>query len=367
MATMRTFLFSNNPIKGLEIVYANSWLEFTLQYPLLLAPLTIADDEPTCLRKLQVVASFVDILIARRLWNYRSIAYSTMQYAMFLVMREIRGKSVDHLVPLLRQRLDEEEEDFDTNPTLRLHQQNRHSLKWLLARMTDHIEVRGGLASRFEEYMSEGRKNGYEVEHIWADHWEQHKDEFTHEADFDEHRNRLGGLLLLPKTFNASYNDWSYAKKLPKYLEQNLLAQSLNPDAYDRNPPLKKLKQAGLPFVGHKEFKKTDIETRQQLYVAIAKQVWNPDRLNEAAGLPPGPVPGSEAKPGIKFPRNPYDRYLWECLLEGGTADEIAAKVAQHFAHDSFKPRRQPATAKKWIPETIDDMKAVGLIPKLKL
>jgi len=198
-------------------------------------------------------------------------------------------------VPLLRERLDEVEETFDTNPTLRLHQQNRYSLKWLLARMTDHIEVRGGLASRFEEYVSEGRKNGYEVEHIGADHWEQHQDEFTHETDFDEYRNRLGGLLL-PKTFNSSYNDWSYAKKLPKYLEQNLLARSLNPDTYDRNPPLKKLKQAGLPFAGHREFKKVDIETRQNLYVAIAKQVWNPNRLNEAAGVPPGPATSSAGK-----------------------------------------------------------------------
>lgn len=270
---------SLKPLEGFEVVYANSWLDFTLQYPLLLAPLKTSDDEQTRLRKIQVVASFVDILIARRLWNNHSIAYSTMQYAMFLVMREIRGKSVEQLVALLRKRLDEEEEDFDTKPTLGLNQQNRYSLKWLLARMTDHIEVRGGLASRFEEYMSEGRKNGYEVEHIWGDHWEQHKDEFTHEADFDEHRNRLGGLLLLPKTFNSSYNDWPYAKKLPKYLEQNLLAQSLNPNAYNRNPPLKKLLQAGLPFIGHKEFKKADIEARQKLYVAIAKQVWNPNRL----------------------------------------------------------------------------------------
>ena len=233
---------SLTPLKGLEAVYANSRLEFTLQYPLLLAPLKIFDDEPTRLRKMQVVASFVDILIARRLWNYRSIAYSTMQYAMFLIMREIRGKSVENLVPLLRRRLDEGDEDFDTNSTLRLHQQNRYSLKWLLARMTDHIEVNGGLASRFDEYMSEGRKNGFEVEHIWADHWEQHQDEFAHETDFDEYRNRLGGLLLLPKTFNASYNDWSYTKKLPKYLEQNLLAQSLNPNAHDRNPPTQETK-----------------------------------------------------------------------------------------------------------------------------
>ncbi len=276
---------SLKPVKGFEIVYANDWLEFTLQYPLLLAPLKTSDDEPTRLHKIQIVASFVDILIARRLWNYRSIAYSTLQYSMFLVMREIRGKSVDQLVTILRKRLDEEEENFDTNPTLRLHQMNRYSFKWLLARMTDYLEVRGGLASHFQEYMSEGGKDGYEVEHIWADHWEQHKDEFTHEADFDEYRNRLGGLLLLPKTFNASYGDLPYAKKLPHYLKQNLLAQSLNPDAFDHNPPLQKLIQAGLPFIGHNEFKKADIETRQKLYVAIAKQVWSPDRLNAIATL----------------------------------------------------------------------------------
>ncbi len=270
---------SLKPLKGLEIVYANAWLEVTLQYPLLLAPLTTSDDEDTRLRKIRVVASFVDILIARRLWNYRSIAYSTLQYSMFLIVRDIRGKEVDQLASILRKRLDEDEEQFDTNSTLRLHQMNRYSLKWLLARMTDYVEVRGGLASRFDEYMSEGRKAGYEVEHVWADQWEQHKDEFTHEADFDEYRNRLGALLLLPKTFNASYGALPYRKKLPHYLKQNLLAQSLNPEAYDRNPPLKKLIRSGLPFRGHKEFKKEDIETRQKLYIAIAKQVWDPDRL----------------------------------------------------------------------------------------
>ncbi len=200
-------------------------------------------------------------------------------------MRDIRGKSADQLVTILLKRLNDDPENFDTNPTLRLHQQNRYSLKWLLARMTDYIELLGGLPSRFDEYVAEGRKNVYEVEHIWADHWEQHKDEFAHQSDFDEYRNRLGGLLLLPKTFNASYGDLPYAKKLPHYLKQqnNLLAQSLNPNACDRNPPLKKVIQAGLPLVGFSEFRKAEIEARQKLYVAIAKRVWNPDRLKEAA------------------------------------------------------------------------------------
>jgi len=257
---------------NLETVYANAWLEFTLQYPLLLAPLRTSDDDSTKLRKIQIVAGFLDILLARRLWNFRSIAYSTVQYTMFLVMRDIRGKSVDQLGTILRKRLSDEEENFDTNPTLALHQQNRYTLKWLLARMTDYVGVRGGLLSRFDEYMAEGKK-GYEVEHIWADHWEQHKDEFTNESDFDEYRNRLGGLLLLPKTFNASYGDLPYSKKMPHYLKQNVLAQSLNPSAYDRNPPLKKAIQSGLPFKGYSEFGKAQIEARQKLYVAIAKQV----------------------------------------------------------------------------------------------
>jgi hypothetical protein len=76
---------------------------------------------------------------------------------------------------------------------------------------------------------------------------------------------------------------------------------------------------------------------------------------------------GGEGKSTIKFPRNPYDRYLWECLLEGGTADEIAAKVAAHFAEDHEKKyRANPKNALKWIPETVEDMKAAGLKPQLK-
>ena len=74
------------------------------------------------------------------------------------------------------------------------------------------------------------------VEHIWADHPEHHTDEFAHEADFARHRNRIGDLLLLPKQFNASYNDDPYEKKLPHYYGQNLLAASLNPLSYEKNP-----------------------------------------------------------------------------------------------------------------------------------
>ena len=67
------------------------------------------DGEPTALRKLRVVATYLDILIHRRIWNWRAIDYSTMQYAMFIVMRDIRGKSAAESWRLmLRERLDAE-------------------------------------------------------------------------------------------------------------------------------------------------------------------------------------------------------------------------------------------------------------------
>ncbi len=276
-------LASQKPLEGLENIYYNALLEFTLQYPLLLAPLTPDDHEETRRKKYRVVSTFTDILLARRIWNFRSIAYSTLQYSMFLVIREIRRKSVPQLVSILGKRLEAEKEDFSTNPALRLHQQNRYSIKWLLARMTDYCEVQGGLSSHIVEYMAEGRKRAYDIEHIWADHWHQHDDEFPQKTDFDEYRNRLGGLLLLPKTFNESYGDLPYSKKLPHYQKHNLLAQSLNEQAYEHNPPLKKLIKAGLPFTGHSHFRKEVIEARQKLYTEIARRTWSTDRLQEAA------------------------------------------------------------------------------------
>lgn len=264
----------------LEEVFYNAQHGFTLQYPLLLAPLNPDDDPGIINQKIRLVASFLDILLARRLWNFRTITYNTMQYAMFVVMRDIRGKEPAELVKILRHKLDAESEVFAFNIQLRLHQQNYKAIYQFLARITDHVERQSGLKSRYSEYIATGN-NRYEIEHIWADKPKRHLDEFTSEAYFYEHRNRLGGLLLLPKSFNASYGDLPYAKKLPHYYGQNLLAKSLNPQCYDHNPGFLAYKEhSGLPFQPYEEFKKVNLDARQKLYQKIAEEIWNPERLN---------------------------------------------------------------------------------------
>jgi uncharacterized protein with ParB-like and HNH nuclease domain len=276
---LRLMEAAQKPVAGLEHVLYNAQHGFTLQYMLLLAPLRPDDSEPVVVRKIGLVAQYLDILLTWRLWNFRTIAYSTMQYAMFVVMRDIRGLAPDALAHKLHKFLSEEGETFASNDRLRMHQQNRYPLHRILARLTDYVETQSGQPSRYLDYVSEG-KTRYEVEHIWADHAERHTAEFSHPADFAEHRNRIGGLLLLPKSFNASYGDLTYADKLPHYNAQNLLARSMHSQCYDHNPGFLRFKeQSGLPFTALTEFNKADLETRSQLYRQIAERIWNPADL----------------------------------------------------------------------------------------
>lgn len=52
-------------------------------------------------RKLKLLGCFADILLAWRIWDFRATDCSTMQYAMFTVMRDIRGLDVEYLAKAL--------------------------------------------------------------------------------------------------------------------------------------------------------------------------------------------------------------------------------------------------------------------------
>lgn len=282
---LRLLEASSSLVPGLEQVLYNAHHGFTLQYMLLLAPLVPGDDPQTVDLKIRLVAMFVDILITWRLWNFRSIAYSTMQYAMFLVMRDIRGLAPKPLATKLRETLDREKETFASNHRLYVHQQNRRYLHRVLARMIGYLEEQSGLSSRYVEYVTSQGRQRYDVEHIWADKPEEHTAEFPHPNDFRDYRNRIGGLLLLPRSFNASYGALPYEQKLPHYDAQNLLARSLHPQCYDHNPGfLRFVRESGLPFQPHKAFERADLDARQDLLRQLAERIWNPQNMLAEVG-----------------------------------------------------------------------------------
>lgn len=285
---LRLMRASRELVPGLEHVYYNAQNGFTLQYMLLLSPVLPSDADEVAILKQRLVARFLDILLAWRLYNSRSIAYSTMQYAMFLVMRDIRGLTPGDLAARLIEKLGEEGETFASNSShhragvgFAMHQQNRYAIHRMLARMTDYVERESGFAGRYGEYVAPG-KNAYEVEHIWADKPDRHTEEFPDPRDFREHRNRFGDLLLLPKSFNASYGALPYEEKLQHYNAQNMLARSLHPLAYENNPGfLAFVSRSGLPFRPHEHFRRADLDERCELYRRLAERVWDPAGLME--------------------------------------------------------------------------------------
>ena len=263
-----------------EYIYYNASNYFTLQYALLLAPLTTNDDPETAKKKIRLVSGYIDIFIARRVWNFRTLGYSAIVYTMFNLMKEIRGKSVSDLAAMLHQKVDELEDTFDSNDRLRIHQQNHYYIHRMLARITNYIESQCGIESSYATYIDTNIKKPFEVEHIWADKFERHTDEFNHPTDFGDYRNRIGGLVLIPKGFNQSLNDDEYETKMQAYFGQNMLARSLNSLCYQNNPAFNQyIQRSGLQFKPHAHFNKADLDERQELYRQICKQIWSTDRF----------------------------------------------------------------------------------------
>jgi hypothetical protein len=252
----------------------------SLSYPLLLAPLNTKDDDKTLFAKMNLVARYIETFVVRRSVNFRKFASSSIRYTMYTLVKEIRNKDLSELGIILKRKLDEMEESFGGMMNLRLHGQNRYFIKFLLSRMTAFVEQKAGLSSSFEKYFHNPHAKPFEVEHIWADKFKEHRDEFEQELDFQERRNRIGGLLLLPSGTNQSFSAKPYPGKLLHYIKENLLAQSLCELAYQNNPNfLNMINTTGLPFIPHVEFKKFDIEQRQELYRAICEKMWNWDDL----------------------------------------------------------------------------------------
>jgi hypothetical protein len=137
-----------------------------------------------------------------------------------------------------------------------------------------------GLAPRYLEYVTKRGKNGYEIEHVWANHPDRHRDEFSHPSDFEDYRNRIGGLLLLPKSFNASYGDLPYREKRNHYLTQNILAQTFHEQAYERNPGLRRFNETfSKKFQALPDFTKENLDERTAIYLALAERIWDPAQL----------------------------------------------------------------------------------------
>jgi uncharacterized protein with ParB-like and HNH nuclease domain len=259
-----------------HVFYHNQWgIADSLSFPLMMAPLKSTDSAEVTRQKINEVARYLETFAVRRSINFRNFSASSIRYTMYTLVKEIRGKDLDSLRALLRGKLETMEEGWDGVREFLLHGMNRYFVKFLLSRITGFIEQQSGASTNFTTYFHSPGTKPYEVEHIWANKFDEHRDEFEQQHEFDTYRNRIGDLVLLPKGTNQSYGAMTYEEKIEHYLKENLLVKSLHPKAYENNPNfLGMARKLGVAFTPHKAFAKADIDERQALIQSICEVIW---------------------------------------------------------------------------------------------
>ncbi len=257
-------IISRNTRDYLYLIVNNDY-GVTLQPALILAAIKYEDNEQTIIEKIKIVSKYLTKVISWRVWNHWVISQSSLEASIYDLCKRIRDKGVDDIKLILKSDPIELPE-LNNSPTL--NQQNKYKLRVLISLITEIVASNSGAP----DYML--NKKDVEVEHIWSNHYEQHKDEFADENDFSNTRNNIGDLLVLPKSFNASYNDDPYSVKVVQYFEQNILAQTLNKSKYQNNPGfLRFMEESELAFKSYDIFNKQAISERAELYKNIL--LWN--------------------------------------------------------------------------------------------
>jgi hypothetical protein len=207
--------------------------------------------------------------------NYRKFSQSSIKYTMFNIVKIIRNNNEQDLIKNLIEEIDKLPENWDGVQKFYLHGMNGNFVKHLLSRISSFID---NLVGKDTTYVNYHHPNGkqFEIEHIWADKFNEHRDEFDQENEFKEWRNSIGALLLLPNGTNQSFSSDIYEDKLEHYLKENTYAKTLHHLFYTKNPNfLNSLIIKKLKFKPHQKYKKNDINERKKLVQRICEELWN--------------------------------------------------------------------------------------------
>lgn len=260
-----------------HLYYIRRWgIAGSIQDAMLLAPLNSSDDDETKIKKLDAVARFIETFTVKRAVNFMKFGSSAIQYTFFNIIKSIRNTSLEDLNNLLLGELEKMDQTFEEVTNFRLHQQNRRFVKHLLSRITAYVDQESGRNTTYQMYFEpKGKK--FEIEHLWSDHFEKHRDEFDQENDFIKTRNAIGSLILLPNGTNQSFNSDAYTDKLPHYLKENNYAQTLHKDFYEKNPNFKNGRLKDISFKEHPVFLKEDVKERNLVVKQLCENIWSSD------------------------------------------------------------------------------------------
>ncbi|MBX9703314.1 MAG: DUF262 domain-containing HNH endonuclease family protein [Silvanigrellaceae bacterium] len=266
-------------------IYYNAKRNSTAQILPILSAISEVDTPQKIEEKISIISRYLDAYLTARQINKQEINYDSLKEPLFKLSKELRDQDTKKLNEIIEPLKKSALEEIKKVNTVTYGSHKTQTILFLLSRIADHLELESEYdsANGFAKYIDRKRSSyTYDVEHILADKFDDHKHDssaggsFASKREFTELRNNIGNLILLPRSKNQSYNALPYNDKIQYYKLDNILSKSLCKKFYERNPKWKKfLTDSKLEIKSVDDFKKIDIEERSNLYAEIAKKIWD--------------------------------------------------------------------------------------------
>lgn len=280
--------FCQNYDKEYEHVYFNKLNNIDGQFLLILS--AIFRDDPDFNQKMKHVAKLFDRhFVALQLTSsYRSNNFNA---SIISLNGKVRNRSISEINSAFQDQLLDDvkkshgRDDLSTMFNYQFFKSVGYNtsgskfLRYFFARIDHHISDFSDLPDNGTYHQLVRQTNGkdvYHVEHILANNPEN-IDLFEDEEEFNEQRNRLGGLLLLKGKDNQSSGPETFDEKLETYnVIGTYYARTLLKDMYHKKVTfLQYIEDNGLNFKPYNSFAKNEIEERHELLYNLSKEIWD--------------------------------------------------------------------------------------------
>ena len=268
---MRIVEAERNLTEQLEIVFlASKWnIAASLTYPLILGAVNIFDDEPTIIKKINIIYQFLDVFTVTRMVNYKSITQTAIRYTIYSLVKEVRNKSVEELSEILRQRLENSGDSIDALALFDCYNANKKFVQYLLARMTYYMEKRYADENHlnFWDLLPSRRWNRIVITPIMttdADYLPYFRDEEQQISGV----KKIGNYVLVPNSYYSEFTESNQIEKLELIKNSNILSKTLV-----------ELVPMANEFQVQTELGAQMLEQRTEELVRLACTIWNADLI----------------------------------------------------------------------------------------
>jgi hypothetical protein len=166
----------------------------------------------------------------------------------------------------------------DALKRLTLYSMQQYRIRYLLARLTQHVDAAYGTHTPLATYSK------LEIEHILPDtpepellaKWSAE----NRDGDYHDYKNRLGNLTLLEKPINIVASNAFYEKKQAEYKKSNpYLTRSLVELAsVGKNSSITRINEKLRAFP---KWNSASIDERHDLLIGLSRDIWKTTPLTE--------------------------------------------------------------------------------------